>query len=264
MSRPPVSPAAAPSRAQSWIFPLLLLLFLGALWWALSTPKVVPEAVFPSPRAVALGFVETMRGGRLLDDIVASLFRATCGFLLALVLGVPLGLWLGLAPRARAALLPGVNFGRSLSPLAWVPFAIFWFGIGDAPAIFLIFLGAFFPLCLSALAAVATIPGQHFRVAHDYGLRGRALWSEVVLPAALPQLLTALRVTAGLSWLVLVAAEMIAGRDGLGYLVWDARNGLRPDLLVVAMIVIGCIGVLIDQIMLRLMRAPGVRWAYDR
>ena len=158
-------------------------------------------------------------------------------------LGVPAGLLLGHSARAREAFLPLVNFFRSLSPLAWIPFAILWLGIGDPPAIFLIFMAAFFPVVLSTSAAVASIPSVYFRVARDLGIEGAALLREVTLPAIAPQVITALRVTAGLSWLVVVAAEMIAGRDGLGFAVWDARNGLRMDLLVAAMVVIGLIGV---------------------
>ena len=179
-------------------------------------------------------------------------------------LGVPAGLLLGHSARAREAFLPMVNFFRSLSPLAWIPFAILWLGVGDAPAIFLIFMAAFFPVVLSTAAAVASIPSVYFRVARDVGIEGAALLREVTLPAIAPQVITALRVTAGLSWLVVVAAEMIAGTDGLGFAVWDARNGLRTDLLVAAMVVIGLIGVGLDRVLVMLTRIPSVRWGYDR
>jgi NitT/TauT family transport system permease protein len=160
--------------------------------------------------------------------------------------------------------LPAVNFLRNLSPIAWIPFAIFWFGIGDQPAIFLIFMAAAFSLALTTLAAVANVPTVYFRVARDFGLRGSELLTQVTLPAILPQIITSLRVTVGISWLVVVAAEMIAGRDGLGFMVWDARNGLRMDRLVVAMIAIGIIGVLLDRLMVRLTQIPSVRWGYER
>ncbi len=111
---------------------------------------------------------------------------------------------------------------------------------------------------------MAGIPAVYFRVAGDYGFRGAELLTQVTLPAIAPQVITALRVTAGVAWLVVVAAEMIAGRDGLGFAIWDARNGLRMDLLVVGMIVIGIIGVLIDRLLVRFTRWPSVRWGYDR
>ncbi|HEX8494752.1 MAG TPA: ABC transporter permease [Pyrinomonadaceae bacterium] len=251
-----------PPKAR--LLPLVVLLMALLIWTALALLRVFPESAFPSPPAVARGFVEEVRTGRLLNDLIASLFRVTTGFALAVGLGLPLGLVMGNRARARAALLPAVNFFRNLSPLAWIPFAILWFGIGDVPAIFLIFMASFFPIVLATIAAVANIPAVYFRVARNYGLSGARLSTRVTLPAIAPQVITALRVTAGLAWVVVVAAEMIAGRDGLGFAVWDARNGLRMDLLVVGMIVIGLIGVLIDRILLRLTLIKSVRWGYER
>ena len=165
---------------------------------------------------------------------------------------------------ARTAFLPMLNFFRNLSPLAWMPFAILWFGVGDSAAIFLIFLSAFFPVVLATMAAVANIPAVYFRVAESYGLRGAEKLFQVTIPAIMPQVITMLRVTAGLCWLVVVAAEMIAGRDGLGFAVMDSRNGLRMDFLVAEMIVIGLIGVVLDRVLERLSRIPSVRWGYER
>ncbi|HKX30500.1 MAG TPA: ABC transporter permease [Blastocatellia bacterium] len=245
-------------------WPLLVAIIAIAGWAALAALRVFPESIFPSPLSVLSGFGEEIGQGRLHTDLIASLFRVTAGFVLAAALGIPLGLWLGGHARARTALLPAINFFRSLSPLAWIPFAILWFGIGDKPAIFLIFMAAFFPIALATISGVAGIPQVYFRVAADYGLSGFERLTRVTLPAIAPQVITTLRVTAGLSWLVVVAAEMIAGRDGLGFAIWDARNGLRMDLLVVGMIVIGIIGVLIDRLLVQLMKIPSVRWGYER
>jgi NitT/TauT family transport system permease protein len=191
-------------------------------------------------------------------------YRVCTGFLIAVLAGVPLGLWLGLNNKARLALLPIVNFFRSLSPLAWIPFAILWFGLGDKPAVFLIFMAAVFPLILATIAGVSSIPAVTFRVARDYGITGMNLLTQVTLPAIAPDIITAMRVTAGLSWVVVVAAEMLSGKDGLGFAIWDARNGLRMDLLVVNMVVIGAIGVLLDRLLMQLTRIPSVRWGYER
>jgi NitT/TauT family transport system permease protein len=117
---------------------------------------------------------------------------------------------------------------------------------------------------LSTSAAVASIPSIYFRVARDLGIEGPELLREVTLPAIAPQVITALRVTACLSWLVVVAAEMIAGRDGLGFAVWDARHGLRLDLLAAAMVAIGVIGGALDRLLVQLTRIPSVRWGYER
>lgn len=244
--------------------PLLVLVVALGIWWGLSVSGLFPESLFPPPISVATGFGEELQNGRMLGDLVASLFRVISGFGLSVGIGIPLGLVLGRNERTRTALLPAVNFFRNLSPLAWIPFAILWFGIGDAPAIFLIFMASFFPIVLATVAAVANIPAVHFRVARDFGINGIELLTRVTLPAIAPQVITSLRVTAGLAWLVVVAAEMIAGRDGLGFAIWDARNGLRMDLLIAGMIVIGLIGVVIDRLLVRLTNIPSVRWGYDR
>ena len=259
----PVAKAKAATRGALYL-PFLVVLAALGVWATLSRFHVFPETAFPSPLEVFRGFVEKAKAGSLFDDLVASLFRVTMGFGLAVILGIPFGLWLGLRLKVRMAFLPAVNFFRSLSPLAWIPFAILWFGIGDVPSIFLIFMTAFFPMVLATSAAVLGIPSVFFRVARNYDFHGLEFLTQVTIPAIVPQVITSLRVTAGLSWVVVVAAEMIAGRDGLGYLIWDARNQLRPDLVVVGMVVIGVIGVVIDRLVMRMTRIPSVRWGYDR
>ncbi|PWT87309.1 MAG: sulfonate ABC transporter permease [Blastocatellia bacterium] len=246
------------------VLPSLVLLIALLIWTVLSLLKVFPDSVFPSPLAVAKGFVEEVRNGRLVEDVVASLFRVTTGFALAVFTGIPAGLWLGHHARARTAFLPLINFFRNLSPLAWIPFAIMWFGIGDLPTVFLIFMSSFFPLVLATIAAVANIPSVYFRIANDYNFGNVETLTHVTLPAIAPQVITSLRVTAGVAWLVVVAAEMISGRAGLGFAVWDARNGLRMDLLVSSMVMIGLIGIVIDRILLQLTKIPSVRWGYER
>jgi NitT/TauT family transport system permease protein len=251
-------------RVRSILLPVLVFAAGLLLWEGVWRIGIFHESALPSPLSVISAFLEEIRNGKMVTDLTTSLFRVTVGFLLAVVLGIPLGLWMGHALAARAAFLPMLNFFRNLSPLAWMPFAILWFGVGDSAAIFLIFLAAFFPVALATLAAVANIPAVYFRVAETYGLVGLEKLLQVTLPAIMPQVITMLRVTAGLCWLVVVAAEMIAGRDGLGFAVMDSRNGLRMDLLVAEMIVIGLIGVLLDRVLLRLTRIPSVRWGYER
>ena len=237
--------------------PLLVVAALIAIWGAVWATGVFHASAFPAPLDVVRGFAEEIRNGRLFTDLVTSLFRVTIGFLMAALTGIPIGLWMGQKAWARTAFLPVVNFFRNLSPLAWIPFAILWFGVGDASATFLIFLAVFFPIVLATMAAAANVPAIYARVAHDYGMSDSERLVRVTLPAIMPQVITALRVAAGVAWLVVVAAEMIAGRDGLGFAVMDSRNGLRTDLLVVAMIVIGMVGVAIDRVRYTVIRAMG-------
>ena len=252
------------SRILYRLLPFLFPVVAVAAWEVAFRAGAFPVGLVPSPTEVLRGFQDEVRQGRMFDDIVASLYRVTAGFAIAVVLGVPLGMLIGLRLRTRRALLPTVNFLRNMSPLAWMPFAIMWFGIGDSPVIFLVFMAACFPIAIAVAAAVANIPSVYFRVARDYGLRRTKLVTDVTFHAILPQLITSLRVTIGLSWVVLVAAEMIAGRAGLGFLIYDARNQLRPDLLVVGMIVIGVIGVVTDRLILQLTKIPSVRWGYEK
>lgn len=250
--------------ALRFLLPLLVLIGLLLLWQFISYINLFPSYSLPSPAAVAKSFREEVVAGRLLNDIIASLWRVAVGFVLSATLGIPAGLWLGQHFRARQAFVPVLNFFRFLSPLAWIPFSILWFHIGDKPAIFLIFMATFFPLALATMAAVATIPSIYFRVAQDYQYKGIQLLTKVTFPAVLPQVITAMRVSYGIAWVVIVAAEMVGCQDGLGYGIWEARNGLRLDSAVCYMIVIGLLGMGIDRLLAQLTKLPNVRWGYER
>ena len=176
-----------------------------------------PRSLLPSPWSVLQGIADLMQHGLLFKYVVASLFRVTWGFLLALLLAVPLGIVAGWHARFDMALNPLLQILRPISPLAWIPIAILWFGVGDLSAIFLIFLGCFFPLLLTTMNAVKSVARVHVDAARNFGLSRRLIYTRVLLPAILPQLLIGMRITLGIAWLVVVAAEMIAGqfRPGL-------------------------------------------------
>ncbi len=255
---------AAKRDWRNWVFPsIVLLLFIG-IWYLISALNVFPAYALPTPLSVVKSFGEELQAGRLFNDIISSLWRVVIGFLLSAILGIPFGLWLGQHLYARQAFVPMLNFFRFLSPLAWIPFAILWFHIGDKPAIFIIFMATFFPLILATMSAVATIPSIYFRVAKDYHYTGFQLLTNVTFPAAMPQIITAVRVSYGISWVVIVAAEMVGCQDGLGYGIWEARNGLRLDSAVCYMIVIGLMGMVIDRLLAQFSKLPNVRWGYER
>lgn len=248
----------------SFLLPFIVLISVLLLWVFISYTNLFPAYALPSPGSVLRSFKEELLAGRLINDIIASLWRVAVGFVISATLGVPVGLWLGQHLYARQAFVPMLNFFRFLSPLAWIPFAILWFHIGDKPAVFLIFMATFFPLVLATMSAVATIPSIYFRVAKDYNYKGIELLTKVTFPAVLPQVITALRVSYGISWVVIVAAEMVGCQDGLGYGIWEARNGLRLDSAVCYMIVIGLLGMGIDRLLSQLTKLPNVRWGYER
>jgi NitT/TauT family transport system permease protein len=222
-----------------------------------------PGTLVPSPAQSLAGIVELAEKGLLVRYVVASLFRVTWGYLAALLLAVPFGIALGLGRRGEMAINPIIQLLRPISPLAWIPIAILWFGVGDGAAVFLIFLASFLPLTVAAMHAVHNVDQVHLSAGMNFGLSRADLVRTVILPAILPQLLVGMRITAGIAWLVVVAAEMIALRSGLGYLIIDSRNaGNRYDLVIAGMIIIGLIGLMLDGVMRLLEGLKLVRWRY--
>ncbi len=218
------------------------------------------SAVFAGPMVVARGMWELIADGTLLKHSVASLFRVTLGYYLAVALGLPLGIILGWWKPGQAIFNSLIQFLRPISPLAWIPLAMLWFGIGDKPAIFLIFLSSFFPLLVSTITAVNHIRTIYFQVAANFNFSRFETITMVIFPAILPEILPALRISLGIAWLVVVAAEMIAVKSGLGYLILDSRNALRMDYVMDAMIAIGIIGICLDRLIVQLNRIKAVAW----
>ena len=258
-------------RRRSAIFksPLFMKLALplivaGALLgaWHLAV-RLSGSSLFPTPLDVVRGIIELGRKGLLLKYVVASLFRVTVGFGLAVIVGVPAGLMLGWFSTLFFAFNPLIQVLRPISPIAWIPLAILWFGVDDRAPIFLIFLASVFPISVSAMAAVRNIQPVYVRAARNFGLGRFELFRRVIIPATLPQVITGIRIALGVAWLVVVAAEMIAVNSGLGYLIIDARNaGKRYDLVVAGMMLIGLIGLVLDLLVRRLERFDEVRWGY--
>jgi NitT/TauT family transport system permease protein len=241
--------------------PLGLVALLLALWWvAVATSK---SLIFPTPAQVVLRTVELIQQGLLLKHVQASLFRVGLGYLLAAALAIPFGILIEWFSGAYMAFNPLIQLLRPISPIAWIPLAILWFGLGDSSPIFLIFLSSFFPMVVATTAGVHTIERQYLLAAQNFGVGGLKLWRVVVLLAALPQIIVGMRVGLGVAWLVVVAAEMIAINSGLGFLIIDSRNaGNRYDLVLAGMAIIGVIGLLLDSLMRRLERLDVVRWRY--
>lgn len=234
-----------------------------AVWWIAVAATQSP--IFPTPWQVVLGILELIRQGVLLKHVVASLFRVTFGYLSAAALAIPLGVLMGWFGGTYVAVNPLIQLLRPISPIAWIPVAILWFGVGDLSPIFLIFLSSFFPMVVETTAGVHTIERQYIRAARNFGVSGPKLFRTVILPAALPQIIVGMRIGLGVAWLVVVAAEMIAINSGLGYLIIDSRNaGNRYDLVVAGMAIIGVIGLLLDSLMRRLEGLDEVRWRYGR
>jgi NitT/TauT family transport system permease protein len=234
-----------------------------AIWWLVVVQT--ESAIFPTPWQVVTGARELVEDGTLWEHIGASLMRVGIGFGIAVLVAVPLGLWMGWVKGAYITLNPLFQMLRPISPIAWIPLAILWFGVGDVSPIFLIFLSSVFPMIVQTVSGVHTIERRYLWAAANFGVSRATLLTRVVIPAVLPQVIVGMRIGLGVAWLVVVAAEMIALRSGLGYLIIDSRNaGNRYDLVIAGMIIIGVIGLMLDGIMRLLERLKSVRWRYVR
>ncbi len=250
-------------QAKKILPPLAVLAAIGAAWWIVVVQTKSP--IFPTPWQVVTGTLELIEDGTLWEHIASSLFRVGAGFLLAVITAVPLGLWIGRVDAAYTTLNPVFQILRPISPIAWIPIAILWFGVGNASPIFLIFIAAVFPLIVQTAAGVHTIEQRYLRAAGNFGVSRFRLFRQVIIPAVLPQIIVGMRISLGVGWLVVVAAEMIALRSGLGYLIMDSRNaGNRYDLVIAGMIIIGLIGLMLDGLMRLLEGLKSVRWRYAR
>jgi NitT/TauT family transport system permease protein len=243
--------------------PVALLALLLGIWWVVLTRE--ESAILPTPLQVLTGTKELMWDGSLWEHISASLLRVGAGFLLAMACAVPLGLWMGRVDAAYITLNPVFQILRPISPIAWIPIAILWFGVGNESPIFLIFIASVFPMIVQTASSVQTIEARYLRAAANFGVPRGKFFRQVIIPAALPDIIVGMRISLGVAWLVVVAAEMIALRSGLGYLIMDSRNaGNRYDLVVAGMIIIGLIGLLLDGIMRLLENMKSVRWHYAK
>ncbi len=248
-------------KAWSKVLPWAFVAFLILAWQLAISHQ--PAPLLPTPWAVVLGIRELAVKGLLLKYVVASLFRVTWGYVLAAIVAIPFGLFLGWHRRGQQALNPLIQILRPISALAWIPLAILWFGVGDLASVFLIFLASFLPITVTAMNAVGSISSNHLNVGRNFGLSESQLVLRVLYPAVMPQLVVSLRIALGIAWLVVVAAEMIAATSGLGFLIVDARNaGNRYDLVVAGMVLIGAIGLLLDIMMRKLSRLSFLRWAH--
>jgi NitT/TauT family transport system permease protein len=242
--------AARTLRSWAWRIGagLLGLLVALAVWWlaisVMTEPGTIQARLAPGDALATLG--RLIAEGDLTEHALASLRRIVVGLLLATAVGIPLGLLLGSAPRV--ARTSGGVFGilRNISPLAWTPVAIIFLGVGDAPVVFLIAIGATWPIMMNTQAGVANLDPTWLRVSRSLGATRVETLRHVVWPGVRPNVLTGVRVATGLAWVILVPAEMLGVDSGLGYFILDSRDRFAYDELLAAVIAIGLLGLLID------------------
>lgn len=243
-------------NALKRVTPVLLLI---CLWQLAGTLGWMNTTLIPSPVSVGSALTEMTRNGQLLTDSGASLRRVLLGFTAAALAGGLIGALLAWLGRRAYLIDSTLEFLRPIPPIAWIPLAILWFGIGETPAYFIVFLGAFFPILVNVHAGVSAVEKIHVNAALCLGAGRRLLLTDVILPSALPSILTGLRVGFGVGWICVITAEMVGAQSGLGYMIQLNRLLLRTDNVLAGMVVIGCLGFVFNQLLVWIERKL-VRW----
>ncbi len=215
-------------------------------WEITSRRGWVSPQLLPSLESVGGALASLFSSGELVKHLGVSLLRVTLGFSLATLAGVSLGMAMGWFRRWRGFFDPLVEILRPIPPMAWIPLAILWMGIGEASKVYIIFYGAFFPIVINTTLGVKSIDENLLKMARSMNLRGWLLFKEVIFPGSLPAVMTGLRIGLGVGWMCLVAAELIAAESGVGYLIEESKELLRTDRVVLGMLLIGALGILSD------------------
>lgn len=253
-----------PGEGSSTAISVVTVGVLLAAWWIVTQMRWLPPLVLPPPEAVWSAFVDGMagrlQGGRsLIEHFGWSFGRVFVAFWAAFLTAVPIGILMGVSRIARGIFDPPIEFYRPLPPLAYLPLVIIWFGIDEASKIILIYLACFAPLAVAARAGVRSVTVEQLNAAASMGASRLQIVRHVILPAALPEILTGMRIAIGFGWTTLVAAEMVAATAGLGQMVLNASNFLRTDVVIMGIIVIGTVAYVFD-LMMRKVEAWLVPW----
>jgi sulfonate transport system permease protein len=249
MSKPVVSPRRGLALLP-WVLPVLLLV----AWQAAVQSGLLSTRVLPALTDVIAAAAKLIRSGELFEHMGVSFARAAAGFLIGGALGFGLGLLNGVSPTAARLLDSSLQMIRNVPHLALIPLVILWFGIDEEAKLFLVALGVFFPIYLNTYHGVRTVDANLVEMARVYGLRGAALFREVVLPGALPSILVGLRYALGIMWLTLIVAETISATSGIGYMTMNAREFLQTDVVVLGILIYALLGKLADWATVRLER----------
>jgi ABC-type nitrate/sulfonate/bicarbonate transport system permease component len=230
------------------------------VFWELAS-RTVPDlrVLLPAPTDTFVAAAELVKTGVLQRDILASLKRVFMALLVASAIGFPIGLLIGMSKPAAWLLEPVFGFFRPIPPLAWIPLSIVWFGISESQNVFIIFLGAFFPILVNTVQGVREVDRQLVRAARTLGASRFDIAVTVLLPAALPSMFVGFRVGVGIAWMALVAGELVAASSGLGFLISQGRMLFRPDYIIVGMVTIGLIGLILDGLV-RLLQRVVMKW----
>jgi taurine transport system permease protein len=249
-----VSGYSIPGQGSSTVISIVTVVALFVLWWVATHYGWIRDIFLPMPEKILKSFFDAWRGdiqgGKPLPEhFWASLGRVFAAFLLAVVTAIPAGIAMGVSRIARGILDPPIEFYRPLPPLAYLPLIVIWFGIDETAKVVLIFLACFAPLAMSARAGVRSVMIEQINAAYSMGAsKWQVIW-HVIVPGAMPEIFTGMRIAIGFGWTTLVAAEMVAATEGLGQMVLNASNFLRTDVVIMGIIVIGVVAYLFDLLM---------------
>ncbi|WP_307197754.1 ABC transporter permease [Neobacillus niacini] len=239
---------------------LIGMVALVFIWQVIIWVGGYPEALLPSPLSVGKAIIVLIVEGTLFEHMQVSLGRFLAGYFLAVIPAILLGMILGRLPRIWQVIDPIVQVLRPVSPVAWSPFIVLWFGIGNMPAIVIIFISAFFPVLLTTVAGVNKIERSYLKIAENLEIKKVKLMVKFIFPAAFPSIVSGMRLAVGTGWIFLVAGEMVGAQSGLGFLIVDARNTLNLDYVLAGIIFIGVSGFLLDRFISLFERWIGKQW----
>ena len=249
-----VSGYSVPGEGSSTTIAVVTVIALLVLWWVATHNGWIRDLFLPKPERIVTSFAEAwkgeIQGGRpLLEHFGWSLLRVFAAFALACVTAIPVGIAMGVSRIARGIFDPPIEFYRPLPPLAYLPLIVIWFGIEETAKIVLIYLACFAPLAMAARAGVKSVMIEQINAAYSLGASKGQVIRYVIIPAALPEIFTGMRIAIGFGWTTLVAAEMVAANAGLGQMVLNASNFLRTDVVIMGIVVIGVVAYLFDLLM---------------
>lgn len=230
------------------LFPLLAFILFLLIWQSIIWIGNYQPILLPGPVLVAQHIWAFIITGEIFVHLGISLFRFAVGFILATVIAVPLGIVLGRNQLLYHSIEPLLQLIRPISPIAWSPFIVLWFGIGSLPAIVIIFIAAFFPIVFNTIKGVRTIDGHYLKIAQNLNLTPLSLYKNIIFPGAFKHMMSGIHIAVGTSWIFLVSGEMIGAQSGLGFLIVDSRNMLNLEDVLAAIFFIGLFGFLIDRL----------------
>lgn len=242
-----------------WVLYFALVAIILVAWEAADMAGMLRAYTLPPLKTIVATTVEYAQKGALLNNIIVSLIRVLEGFAIALAAGFVLGVLVSVFPRFETFTDLLIQIVRPIPPIAWIPLAILWFGIGQSSKVFIIFLGAFFPIFVNTVDGIKNIDSRYYELVQVYEVPTLEMIRSITIPGALPSITTGIRLGLGNAWVCVVAAEMIGATSGVGFMLADGRSLSRPDVVILGMLIVGIFGKLMDDV-LKVIREKIITW----